>query len=288
MHDRRSLLRGNGFTDAVRTAANAYRGTRIFGNRAVMTARRQLRESDVGRASESDLDAALERYDDHATVFVHVGLSDIKTAFGCDPYEFLVRKLDEHFENVLVQGFTPSFRNPDVRVYHKRYSVPKYGTFSTLFLEDCDYRTNDATNSILVRGDYRFDDCDHHDTWARGGCFGKLDRDNVLILDVGTDWIRAAQIHYLEMLFDVPYVSPSEYEGYIYYDESDHEPVTQRSQEYDLELTWNRKKLRRDLQRDGVLDHHDLNGLNLFAFEAQPLRRALGSRIGDDPYYLVT
>ncbi len=288
MFERRPAVRRRSITDAARTATRAYRGARVVGNRAVMTARRQLRESDVGAVAESRLDAVLDRYDDHATVFVHVGLSDVETAFGCDPYEFLLAKLDEHFESVLVQGFTPSFRHPDVRVYHKEYSVPKYGTFSSLFMEDSDYRTDDATNSIQVRGEYRFDDCDHHDTWSPEGCFGALDRDNVLFLDIGTDWIRAAQIHYLEVLLNVPYVTTAEYEGYIYYDEADHEPVTQRSHEYELAMTWNRAKIRQYLERRGVLDHYDLNGLTLFAFRARDLRHALAPRIEEEPYFLVT
>ena len=288
MFERRPSLERPDAIDAGSVAARTYRDVRVVGNRAVMTARRQLRSSDVDAVPESALDAVFEQYDEHPTVFVHVGLSDVKSAFKCDPYEFLRDRLDTHFENVLVQGFTPSFRSPDGRVYHKDYSVPKYGTFSTLFLDDCDYRTDDATNSILVRGDYRFDDCDHHDTWSSDGCFGALDRDNVLVLDIGTNWIRAAQIHYLEVLLDVPYVTTTDYEGVIYYDDSTHEPVTQRSHEYERPITWNRAKIKDDLQQDGVLEHHELNGLDLFAFEARELRHALAPRIEDDPHYLVT
>jgi len=272
---------------AVERATGAYTAGRTVQNRAQMVLRRKLRERPVGSVAESDFDAVLERYHDEPTVFVHVRLSDVKAAFGCDPYEFLLGKLDERFDSVLSPRFTPSFRKDD-GLYHKEFSEPRFGTFSTLFFEDCDYRTDDATNSILVRGEYRFDDADHHDTWSEDGCFAALDRDDVLYLNVGTDWLTASRIHYLETLFDVSYVRTVEYEGVIYYDETTFEPVTQRTHEYARSVSWNRAKIADDLARDGVLDRYDLDGLKLFAFNARELREALEPRIDADPYYLVT
>lgn len=272
----------------VETARDAYTTTRTVQNRVQMVLNRKIRDGSVDPVAEADFDAVLDRYEHEPTVFVHVGLRDIAAAFRCNPYEFLLQKLDERFESILSPGFTPSFRTDDGCVYHKTFSKPRFGTFSTLFLEDCDYRTDDATNSILVRGDYRFDDSDHHDSWSVEGCFAALDQADVLYLNVGTNWLTASQLHFLETLFDVPYVETVTYEGVIYYDETTFEPVTQRSHEYRRDVTWNRAKIADDLVHDDVLERYDLNGLKLFAFTAGDLREALEPRIEADPYYLVT
>ncbi|MFW6320818.1 MAG: AAC(3) family N-acetyltransferase [Halohasta sp.] len=285
---RRSLSTvASGLPASLPEPIEAYRTARILRNRAAMAARRRLRVESAGQVEEATLDRLLDQYSDEA-VFVHVGLSDINAAFEGNPFEFLAAKLDERFDSVLVPGFTPSFRKQDGRVFHKQYSPPRFGTFSRLLHDRGAYRTDDATNSILVRGPYRFPDCDHHDTWARGGCFGKLDRENVLYLNVGTDWLTASQLHYVEWYFDVPYVRPATYEGVIYYDETSHEPVSQRSHEYRREVTWNRAKISDYLASEGVLDRYNHNGLRLFAFRAREMREALAPQLAADPYYLVT
>lgn len=261
---------------------------RMFANRGTMYVRNAGSDHEVGRIDPARFDAVL---DDHPadTVFVHIGLRDVKRAFDRDPYEFLLDRFDEHFESVLNPGFTPSFRQAD-GIYHKQFSVPRFGAFSRLFLADCDYRTDDPTNSILVRGPYRFEECTQTDTWSPAGPFGKLDRENVLYLNVGTDWLRSSQIHYIESVLDVPYIETEEYEGIVYYDETDYERVTHRSHRYryDRSMRWNRSKLETGLEADGVLDSYDLSGLRIRAFRARDLREWLEPRLEIDPYYIVT
>lgn len=258
-------------------------------------------DGDVGPVSETDFERVLGRYSDDPSVFVHAGLGDVKAAFDRNPYEFLRESLETHFENVFVPGFTPSFRRVDGRVYHKRYTSPYFGSFSRQFLADCDYRTNDATNSILVSGDRRFEECDHHDTWGENGCFAALDRENTLYLHVGTNVFRPSQIHYVEARADVPYVDPVEYEGVIYYDDTTVERITQRTDDETAmvenragvpipipSMMWNFRKLRDDLENADVLDAYDLDGLTVWAFHARELRRFLERRLADDLYYIVT
>ncbi len=264
-----------------------YQTARIIWNRPAMVARRRLRENSVGSVGESEFTRILKQYRDE-TAFVHIGLSDINAAFEGDPFEFIMQALTTNFESILTPGFTPSFRKDDGRVYHKRYSKPRFGMFPRLFQSVADYRTDDATNSILVRGPYRFDDCDHHTTWGQQGCFGALDRDNVQYLTIGTDWLTASQLHYVEWYYDLPYVDRVEYDGVIYYDETNHEPVTQRTHEYHRPVSWNRAKIADDLAHAGVLDRHNCNGLRIFAFNARELREAVAPKLDNDPYYLVT
>jgi aminoglycoside N3'-acetyltransferase len=252
-----------------------------------MVARRRRRAGSAGSVAEAQLDRILDQYSDE-TVFVHIGLSDINAAFEGNPFEFIVDKLDARFDNILTPGFTPSFRKDDGRVYHKQYSKPRFGTFSQLFHSVADYRTDDATNSILVRGPYRFADCDHHDTWGKPGCFGALDDANVQYLNIGTDWLTASQLHYTECYRELPYVRTVDYDGVIYHDDTTHEEITQRTHEYQRSVTWNRAKIADDLAAAGVLDRYNCNGLRLFAFNAREIREALAPKLADDPYYLVT
>lgn len=270
-----------------RIMGQSYHRGRTVRNRTAMAAKRK-RLSEVGPVAERTFDEILDPYADAETVFIHAGLSDVKKAFDRNPYTFLLGRFDERFESVLNPGFTPAFRSVDGSVYHKAYSLPKFGAFSRLFLEDCDYRTDDPTNSILVRGPYRFTGCDQTDTWAESGCFGQLDRENVRYLSIGTDWIRSSQIHYIEAKLDVPYIGTHSYKGVICRDDGRYEGITHRSHEYTMAVAWNRAKIQGDLERAGVLDRYDLNGLQVFAFRARDIREVLTPKILADPYYLVT
>jgi aminoglycoside N3'-acetyltransferase len=244
------------------------------------------RSTDISLSDPAVLDGALAEQSEYDTVFVHAGLSDIKRAFGGDPYELLVEQLTDHFETVLAPAFTPSFR--ETGLYHKQYSTPEFGAFSRLFHEDSDYRTDDAIHSISVKGEYRFDGCDHHDTFAEEGCWGQLDRDNVLFMNIGTDWLVSTQIHYIEERANVPYVSRTASDGVVYYDDETHERITQyNSDKIDWLYFWNRSKIRERLRADGALDRYTIGGLDVLFFPANDMRRLLESELAADPYYLV-
>lgn len=239
----------------------------------------------VGTVDEERVDQILSQYKD-STVFVHAGLSDIKSAFRKDPYQFLLEKLDAHFENILAPGFTPSFR--DTGIYHKEFSRPEYGMFSRLFLNDADYRTDDAIHSILVRGDYRFEDCNHHDTFSKDGCWAKLDRDNILYLNIGTPWIIATQHHFIECVNELPYNNKTQHEGVMYLNETNYTEITQTNYRYATPSKRNAKKVQHYLENEQVLDSYSHNGLNILAFNAGDMRTALEKKLANDPYYLIT
>jgi aminoglycoside N3'-acetyltransferase len=288
---------GVAMAETARTAvARRAKRTRVVGNVLKMEALTGLSGTGVlrGRTGPSPSPAAVSRFDalldEHAAdadaVFVHAGLSDVRRAFDCDPYRFLVDRFRAHFESVLVPGFTTSFKRSGV--YHKRFSQPEFGTFARLFLEDADYRTDDAIHSILVAGPYRFEECDHHDSFGDNGCWEKLDRDDVLYVNVGTDWLTATQFHYLEQRYDVPYVDVTAHQGVIYHADADYEQVTQLNHTDALLRKFNRPKLERVLERRGVLDVHDLGGLRVRFFRSRALRRALAPEIRRDPYYLIS
>ncbi len=238
-------------------------------------------------ADVEELHSILDNYSKEKTVFIQVGLSDIKAVFHKNPYKLLLDVLDEHFDSVLAPGFTPYFEESGV--YHKLYSVPTHGTFYKLFLKDADYRTNDATHSILVRGDYRFDNCDHFDTLSRDGCWGKLDSDNMLIMDIGTPWMFSSQHHYIEGYYDVPYCHRVKHEGRIFYENSKNEKITQTSYTYDFKsVRRNLIKLENYLHSREFLDKYDINGLKIRLFRARDMRKAYKPKIKRDSYYLIT
>ena len=218
--------------------------------------------------------------------FVHAGLSDVAAAFDGDPYEVLYDTLTGHYENVLVAGFTPSFR--DSGVYHERYSHPEFGTFNRLFLDDADYRTHDAVFSILVDGDYRFDDCTHSRSFAPHGCWAQLDLDDVLFVNVGTDGFRCSHLHYVEQHYDVPYVTVSAHDGVAIRNDGTVERITQWAPSDDYFRRYNRTKIQRVLRDAGVLDVVDVGGLRLRFCRARAVRTVLGERLAADPYFLVT
>lgn len=259
---------------------------RIYANAAKHYLLEEYRTWDVSPVPAEFLDEVLSNYADDV-VFVHAGLSDVKAAFGGNPYELLFGKLSDHFESILAPGFTPSFRRSGI--YHKIYSRPEWGgTFSRLFLQDSDYRTNDAVHSILVKGDYRFENCNHQDSFGSDGCWGKLDEEDVLIANIGTDWLLSTQHHYIERYYDVPYNAPKDHEGHIYYGEETHERITQTNYTYDFRaLRRNHLKIQRMMAEKGLLDVYDLGGLQVLFFRARDLRLALGEELVDDPYYMV-
>jgi len=220
------------------------------------------------------------------TVFVHAGLSAVNAAFPGDPYAHLFDALTAEYENVLVPGFTPSFLSAGV--YHRAYSRPEVGTFARLFRADADYRTADPVYSILVHGEYRFEDCCHTRSFAPAGCFGKLDRENVLVVNVGTGGLRCSFIHYLEQRHGVPYITVSEHDGVVYHTDTEFERVTQSCPTDDIYRRFNRAKLERRLAEAGVLDAYDRNGLAVRFARARDLRQVLDDHVASDPYYLVT
>ena len=221
------------------------------------------------------------------TVFVHVGLRDIRSAFDTNPYRFLIDRLKSEFESVITPGFTDYFKTSGV--YHVNYSRPATGTFNRLFLEDADYRTLDAVKSFLVRGPYRFDGCVHDDTYHPEGCFARLIEDNVLVLNVGVPWVTCSIMHYLEAYHAVPYMEQRTFDGILYRDETRSTPITQRTGVYTSEYySWNKRKIQRRLLDADLLSASRLNGLWIGVFDLQPVMDNLSRAIARDPLYLVT
>lgn len=250
--------------------------------------KRWKRQPTPGRASETTFEAIL---DDHATgeseVFVQAGLSEVKSAFDVNPYDYLYKQLDHRFESILAPGFTDYFKESGL--YHKLYSRPKHGAFSRLFLEDAEYRTDDAIKSILVKGPYRFEDCIHHDSYHPDGCFAKLVNDNVQVMNIGVPWFICSHIHYFESRFDVEYVTDKTYEGVIYRNETEHESITQTcGQTVSKYYSWNKPKLQRKLLKSDVIHAYNLNGLRIFFFKLGKMERVLADEIAGNEYYLVT
>lgn len=245
----------------------------------------RVRDTSTSQFPFAEIRSILDEYVD-SEIFVHVGLSDVNAAFGRPSYDRLYSELTSQFESVLVPGFTPSFR--DSGVYHKQFSRPQVGMFPVLFMDDAEYRTNDALHSIQVAGDYRFDDCNHHDTFGPEGCYAQLDEDNVLIANIGTDRLVSTQYHYVSLQADTPYHAPKTHSGAIYYDEEDYRKVVQENDTFTGIYKWNRWKMEDYLEERGVLDRRDRNGLKLSFFRAGDMKDALEPKIERDPYYMVT
>lgn len=238
----------------------------------------------IGRVSEARFEGTFDDYSDDV-IFVHAGLGAVKRAFSRDPYAYLRDVLLEHFESVLVPGFTPSFRSSGV--YHKAYSRPEYGAFARQFLTDAEYRTDDAIHSILVHGPYRFNSANHRVTFGGEGCFAQLDEDNVLYCNVGTPWIVSTQHHFIEHAMDVPYNTVVDHEGVIYHTPTEFESCKQQSYTYQFPARRAAAKIQSDLRDAGILTHVEMSGLTMNFFRAGELRRALEPKIRRDPYYLI-
>lgn len=243
------------------------------------------RQQSVGPVDEAVLDTVLEQYHDEDVVFVHIGLSDIKTALQTNPYDTIVEKLRGEFESILVPGFTRSFR--ETGVFDTAETEPELGAFSSLFFADAEYRTPDPLHSILVDGTYRFEDCAFRDTFSPNGCYGQLSRDNILYLNIGTPWLVSTQLHYIERACDVPYVETVDIEGELTIDGATRQITQQNYSKNNYLYFWNRRGLRNDMVETGVVDHYSLNGLNVMGFRASEMEAFLEDKIEQDPYYLV-
>ncbi|UIP00014.1 AAC(3) family N-acetyltransferase [Halobaculum sp. CBA1158] len=240
----------------------------------------------VERSDRRRLERVLDAYADYDEVFVHVGLSDVNAAFDGNPYELLVDALTDAFDSVLAPGFTDYFRESGV--FDRQHSKPMHGTFSTLLLEEADYRTSDPCKSILVAGEYRFDGCTHRDTFAADGCFQRLYEDDVLVVAIGTPHWKCSYLHHLEAKYDAPYSVERTIEGVVH-DDGEATEIEQRTNYYDsIFWTFNKLKLQRDLDAAGVLESYDLNGLGVYVTPIRELDRFVGREMAADPYYLVT
>ncbi len=252
-----------------------------------------LRQKSVAKPSDPSLLLdILDKYKKNDTVFVHIGLGQIKSAFNTNPYNFTLEALTKRFNNIIVPGFTPSFKKS--RLFHKKYSIPEYGTFSGLFINDASYRTDDPIYSLLVYGDYCFDNLFTSETFGKGSCYEQLEKDNILCINIGTKWTVSSQIHYLEYKHMVPYIEPFVYNGVIYHDENNHKKITVTNyinkhwfNKY-VTILWNRHKITKHLIKEGVLHYYNINGLKVFAFKLGDLGKFLGKRIDKQPYYLLT
>lgn len=239
----------------------------------------------IGTADPGVLRTTLQAYEEYDTVFVHVGLSDVNAALPGNPYETVLDALTANFAAVLTPGFTDYFKTSGV--YDKQHSKPKHGTFARLFLEDADYRTDDACKSILVLGSYRFDGRDHRHSYAVDGCFEQLGEDDVLLVSVGTPWVICSYLHHLEARNDVPYMEARRFEG-VMHDAGRTTEIEQTTHYYDGRWTFNKLKLQRDLRKRGVLDSYDFEGLRVFVAPLSELDRVVTEKMASDPYYLVT
>lgn len=242
-------------------------------------------QNPVGPVSEPVFDAVLDQYSHEDVVFVHIGLSDIKTALQQNPYDGVLDKLSGAFESILAPGFTKSFR--ETGEFDIVDTPPELGAFSSLFFEDADYRTPDPLHSILVDGGYRFDGCTFRDTFGPDGCYAQLSADNVRCLNIGTPWLVSTQLHYIERVCDVPYVETVPITGRLTADGTTRQITQQNYQKNNYLYFWNRVGLRDDMVSAGVLDHYSLNGLNIMGFRAGDMQSYLEKRIESDPYYLV-
>jgi aminoglycoside N3'-acetyltransferase len=238
----------------------------------------------VKRVEPERFASVFERYADDV-VFVHAGLSDVNAALPGNPYETVLDVLERNFDSILAPGFTDYFRKSGV--YAKEHSRPMYGAFNSLFLADANYRTDDACKSILVRGDYRFEGRNHHDTFSSDGCFAQLRDDDVLLVSIGTPWLMCSFLHYLESKHDVPYVYEDVYEGTLI-DGDESRQIEQTCQYWDGFWRFNKLKLHRHWRERGVVDEYDLNGLGVFVASIADIEAATSPEIRSDPYYLVT
>lgn len=243
---------------------------------------------EVTPVPESWLNDILDSYEGDEA-FCHVGLSSVSSAFEGNPYEFLRESLHDHFETIMTPGHTDYFSHSEI--YHKQYSKPKrnIGMFSRLLHEDAEYRTDDAMKSIIVDGPYRFEDCDHSISYGENSCFAQLSRDNVLIVNIGTPWLKGTQFHHLEYKYNAPYMMEQQFEGVLLRDGCDEpEQVTQTCGVYDSLWAFNRWKLRRVLEKEGVLDSYSQNGFRVMVMRAGEIEEVLAPKLKKDPYYIAT
>jgi aminoglycoside N3'-acetyltransferase len=248
-------------------------------NKAVEKRPRSVEAGDIERFHD-----ILSGYDQDI-VFAHVGLSDVAAAFDGNPYEVVLGALEQHFESVLAPGFTDYFRTSGV--FDKQHSRPKHGTFVRLFLDDAMYRTDDACKSILVSGDYRFDGCNHRDSYALDGCFERLREDNVLNVSIGTSVFRCSYLHHLEAKYGAPYMVRQSFPG-VMHDRGETTEIEQHTHYYTDTWSFNKMKLSRELSARGILGRYDFGGLRLYTLPVRQLDSFIAEKMNRNPYYLVS
>lgn len=245
--------------------------------------------SNVQSMDAKEFDKIISTFDDD-TVFLHIGLSDIKSAFNRNPYDFLMEKLETSFQTLIVPGFTPSFKQTGI--FHKKFSFPEYGTFPKLFLHDAEYRTDDAIHSVLIRGNNRYTNCQNRDSFSEESCWAKFDEENTLILNIGTEKFLMTQLYYIERRNNLPYVEKPKYDGVIYsnpYEFSTIRQVNHKCQHnFPVSMPPNWRKIESYLKSTNSLWDFSTNGLTVYAFRAKDVRISLENKLEEDEYFLRT
>ncbi|MFP9191283.1 AAC(3) family N-acetyltransferase [Natrialbaceae archaeon A-CW1-1] len=255
----------------------------VLGKQAVR--KKYLSEKQAGSVDEAWLRSILDDIDSNK-VFCHVGLSDVNSAFEGNPYEFLRDLLHEYFDTVMAPAFTSSFI--ESKVYSQKYTKSDSGTFSNLLIDDAEYRTPDALRSIVVDGPFRFNDCEHRDSYGSNSAFAKLEKENVPVLNIGTPWLKCSQWHFLEQQYDVPYMKKPTFEGVQINEGGEAINISQKTGLFEGVWAHNRPKITRVLMKNEILRSHQRNSLNVMWHRLGDMRRCLGSKLRLNPYYLVT
>lgn len=235
----------------------------------------------------NDISNILKKYSNENEIFIHCGLKKITENIECEnAYEYLIKSLSNNFESIIVPAYTPQYR--ELKNYDILKSKPVYGAFSKLFKKDMDYRTDDAIHSLFVKGKKRFYNENHRDSFGKNSCFERLDKENILYCNIGTNELISTQLHYIEKINKVPYILDDEIPGTFVDIKGYKHKIIQKNYKKNRKLyTWNRKKIEKLLEKNNLIDVYYIGTLKISFFRAQELRKVLEKKLNKDIYYLI-
>lgn len=232
-------------------------------------------------------------------LFIHARLKGLrqKTDILDHSYEAISKTLLDAFvkefqpKTVLVPTFTYSFTSSGI--YHRTFSKSEVGRFSEEVRQKFStYRTPDPVFSVVDISSHlsEKDNIDYTKAFGSGTLYDYLDEEDAMIINFDLPKpIISTQLHHIEKINEVPYRFDKTFKGVIYNDENNYNEIEYDYfvRDLDRDPEWDRKKIRKKLSDEEVLQVVERDGIELTCISAQDKREIISKEVSKDPEFLI-
>jgi aminoglycoside 3-N-acetyltransferase len=226
-------------------------------------------------------------------LFLHVKLKGISDETA---YDSLSKKLIDIIEElyqpktVLVPTFTYSFTKEGS--YNRMSSPSEVGRFSEEIRKQYSYtkRTSNPVFNVIDTSNY-FENYDLQEETAFGedSLMHVLHELGHVVININAPQFISTYLHFLEFHYQVPYRYIKNFTGEVVLSTDMKKQVNFKYHVRDLQknTSWDREKIKTALFKEGVLQVHNSNGIEVNWSHSKNLEEVLGSKLMVDKNYLL-